>query len=50
MNDMATSRTREWLVKVPQITLAFWIVKIMCTTVGETGADYVAVGAGLGQG
>jgi len=50
MNDMATSRTREWLVKVPQITLAFWIVKIMCTTVGETGADYLAVGAGLGQG
>jgi len=38
------------LVKVPQITLAFWIVKILCTTVGETGADYLAVDAGLGQG
>jgi uncharacterized membrane-anchored protein len=40
----------DWLVKVPQITLAFWIIKILCTTVGETGADYLAVGAGLGQG
>lgn len=41
--------TADWLVKVPAITLGFWIVKILCTTVGETGADYLAVGAGLGQ-
>ena len=38
-----------WLNKVPQVTLSFWIIKIMCTTVGETGADYLAVNAGLGQ-
>ncbi|MFO1291893.1 MAG: hypothetical protein U1F07_02320 [Rubrivivax sp.] len=50
MNGIPARPAREWLVKVPQITLAFWIVKIMCTTVGETGADYLAVGAGLGQG
>ena len=41
--------TADCLVKVPAITLGFWIVKILCTTVGETGADYLAVGAGLGQ-
>jgi uncharacterized membrane-anchored protein len=34
--------------KVPEITLAFWTIKIMSTTVGETGADYLAVHAGLG--
>lgn len=36
------------LSKVPQVTLAFWIIKILSTTVGETGADYLAVHAGLG--
>jgi uncharacterized membrane-anchored protein len=36
------------LNKVPEITLAFWIIKIMSTTVGETGADYLAVNIGLG--
>ena len=29
--------------KVPAVTIGFWIVKIMSTTVGETGADYLAV-------
>ncbi|MDH8442304.1 hypothetical protein QIG66_28210, partial [Klebsiella pneumoniae] len=32
----------------PQVTLAFWAIKIMSTTVGETGADYLAVHVGLG--
>ncbi len=35
--------------KVPRITLVFWTIKILSTTVGETGADYLAVHAGLGQ-
>src|SRR3979490_1504943 len=38
------------LNKVPSITLAFWIIKIMSTTVGETGADYLAKHVGLGAG
>ncbi|HYZ23312.1 MAG TPA: hypothetical protein VE690_14265 [Rhodopila sp.] len=38
------------LNKVPEVTLAFWIIKIMSTTVGETGADYLAVHVGLGVG
>lgn len=36
------------LNKVPQVTLIFWVIKIMSTTVGETGADYLAVHVGLG--
>ncbi len=41
---------RRMLNKVPQATLAFWIIKIMCTTVGETGADFLAVNVGWGAG
>ncbi len=44
-----TSASSGWLNKVPAVTLSFWVIKIMCTTVGETGADYLAVNAGLGQ-
>src|ERR1700712_5178508 len=36
------------LNKVPEITIAFWVIKIMSTTVGETGADYLAVHVGFG--
>ena len=39
---------RQMLNKVPQVTLAFWAIKVMSTTVGETGADYLAVHVGLG--
>ena len=28
-----------WVAKVPEATLAFWIVKVLCTTIGETGGD-----------
>jgi len=40
----------QMLNKVPEVTICFWIIKIMATTVGETGADFLAVNAGLGQG
>lgn len=39
---------RQMLNKVPQITLFFWIIKILCTTVGETFADYLNVNLHLG--
>jgi uncharacterized membrane-anchored protein len=29
------------LNKVPEVTLYFWIIKILCTTVGESFADYI---------
>ena len=50
MNNLPTVRTSDWLNKVPEVTLSFWIIKIMSTTVGETGADFLAVNAGFGQG
>jgi uncharacterized membrane-anchored protein len=36
------------LNKVPEVTLLFWIVKILSTTVGETAADFLADNVGLG--
>jgi len=39
---------RTMLNKVPEVTVAFWVVKIMATTVGETAADYLAVDLKLG--
>lgn len=34
--------------KVPEVLLAFWVIKALSTTVGETGADWLAVDAGWG--
>jgi uncharacterized membrane-anchored protein len=39
---------RRMLNKVPEITFFFWVIKIMCTTVGETAADYLNVDLGFG--
>jgi uncharacterized membrane-anchored protein len=36
------------LSKVPQVTLAFWIVKVLATTVGETGGDSLSMTFNLG--
>ncbi|MEO6295664.1 MAG: hypothetical protein ABIO74_01060 [Dokdonella sp.] len=36
------------LSKVPQVTLVFWITKILATTLGETGGDAVSMSMGLG--
>jgi uncharacterized membrane-anchored protein len=46
--DAPTVDRASMLNKVPEITFAFWVIKIMSTTVGETGADYLAVHVGLG--
>lgn len=39
---------RRMLSKVPEVTLWFWIIKILCTTVGESFADWVSITLGLG--
>lgn len=39
---------REMLSKVPEITLWFWIIKILCTTVGESFADWINMSLGVG--
>jgi uncharacterized membrane-anchored protein len=44
----APSFGRQMLNKVPEVTLYFWVIKIMCTTVGETAADYLNVNLGFG--
>ncbi|HRJ40927.1 MAG TPA: hypothetical protein PL105_03560, partial [Caldilineaceae bacterium] len=36
------------LNRVPEITIFFWIIKILATTVGETAADFLAVNLNLG--
>ncbi len=40
--------TKLMLNKVPEITLYFWIIKILCTTVGETAADFLNTNLNLG--
>jgi len=50
MNTLTPPAPAHWLNKVPEVTLAFWVIKILSTTVGETGADFLAVNAGIGQG
>jgi uncharacterized membrane-anchored protein len=39
---------RRMLNKVPEVTVFFWIIKILCTTVGETAADYLNDNLGFG--
>ncbi len=38
----------KMLNKVPAVTLIFWIIKIMATTVGEMAADFLSVTMKLG--
>lgn len=42
--------TARWLNTVPEVTLSFWVIKILSTTVGETGANYLAMDTGFGAG
>ena len=44
----APSYGRRMLNKVPEVTLYFWVIKILCTTVGETFADNLNENLGLG--
>src|SRR6201998_1317188 len=39
MNDV----TKQTLTKVPAVTLGFWVIKILATTLGETGGDAVTM-------
>ena len=44
MNQM----TRQAISKVPEVTLGFWVIKVIATTLGETGGDAVTMTLGLG--
>lgn len=51
MIPAARPQTRTWQVtasKVPEVTIWFWLIKILCTTVGESFADWINVGLGVG--
>ena len=39
---------RRMLNKVPEVTVFFWVIKILCTTVGESFADYINETLGFG--
>ena len=46
MNDGTSNATHAWdeaLTKVPAVTLGFWIIKVLATTLGETGGDTVTM-------
>lgn len=42
------SPLRHLFAKVPEVTLIFWVIKVLATTVGETAADFLNVDLGLG--
>jgi uncharacterized membrane-anchored protein len=39
---------QEALAKVPEVTAVFWIIKILATTLGETGGDALSMSMNLG--
>jgi uncharacterized membrane-anchored protein len=43
-----TTDKQAVLSKVPDVTLAFWVIKILATTLGETGGDAVSMSMNLG--
>jgi uncharacterized membrane-anchored protein len=49
---VTTQRTlapsRQLLSKVPEVTIYFWVVKVLCTTVGESAADFLNVDLNFG--
>jgi uncharacterized membrane-anchored protein len=45
--DVTTIR-QQMLNKVPEVTVYFWIIKVLCTTVGESFADYINETLGFG--
>ncbi|ROS30579.1 hypothetical protein [Cellulomonas sp. PhB150] len=45
--ETGTSTARVVLNKVPEITVYFWVIKVLATTVGETFADYLTETVGM---
>jgi uncharacterized membrane-anchored protein len=40
--------SRQLLNKVPEVTIYFWIIKVLCTTVGESAADFLNIDLNFG--
>ena len=47
LESLTTYGRANWR-KVPEITLYFWIIKVLCTTVGETASDFLSENLRLG--
>ncbi len=45
---MTTTNALASVNRVPEVTIDFWLIKLMAVTMGETAADYLAVNLGLG--
>jgi len=45
---VARSQMGTMMSKVPEVTLFFWIIKVLATTVGETAADFLSDTLNLG--
>ncbi len=48
MNQNTLNAAKILLSKVPEVTLYFWIIKILATTIGETAADFLNTNLHLG--
>ena len=48
MNTGIKNTGTQLINKVPQVTLFFWVIKVLCTTVGETLADFLNVNLNFG--
>ncbi|WP_329142496.1 hypothetical protein OIU91_02470 [Streptomyces sp. NBC_01456] len=46
--EAPTRSGRLMLNKVPEVTIWFWVIKILCTTVGESFADWINMKLGVG--
>src|SRR5215469_11426961 len=50
MTTMSSTQSsgRQMLNKVAEVTVYFWIIKVLCTTVGETASDFLNVNLNFG--
>ena len=48
MQTIQINDTKGMLSKVPEVTIFFWIIKVLCTTVGETASDFLNMNLGFG--
>jgi len=46
--DAGRSAAVSMLSKVPEVTIFFWVIKVLATTVGETGADFLNTNLNMG--
>lgn len=48
MESIKKNEIKKMLSKVPEVTIFFWIIKVLCTTAGETASDFLNVNLGFG--